>query len=316
MGEWVNRCAGPLTAKPQSCRIGVTLLGSPDDLGVRLNGGRAGAKSGPSAIRKHLFKMTPPVDYDWERSVELFDGGDTPVSTDILKTHADAKSRARQFAQRSHALILLGGGHDFAAPHFTGFLEGWIARGGPVPRPGLINIDPHLDVRELKDGRPTSGTPFREILEGPYLAGKNFVQFGYRRNRNARAHLRYCQEREVNLISYEAIRAHKSAVSSAFERALSRLQRRCTVVGITLDMDCCPDTEGTSAAPVVGFSAEELCTFTAIAGGAAKVAYFEIAEVAPTLETGDRSARIAAEVIYNFLDARARSFKKRHTARS
>ena len=41
---------------------------------------------------------------------------------------------------------------------------------------GLVNIDAHLDVREIINGRITSGTPFRRLLENGIIKGENFVE--------------------------------------------------------------------------------------------------------------------------------------------
>lgn len=295
----------------------IVILGSPDDLGVRLNGGRPGASQGPGAIRKHLYKMTPPLDGEWS-SISLVDGGDTEVSTEIRQTHAHARERARAFSAKSD-VILLGGGHDFAAPHFIGFVDGMRERGGEIPQAGLVNIDPHLDVREFENDRPHSGTPFREILDSKSLLGQNLIQFGFRRNRNAKQHLQYCLTRGVACFPFEDMR--KKQIPGLFSRILGTLAQRTSTIAITIDMDSCKDAEGTSAAPVVGFSTEELCEIGELAGRHPKVNYFEIAEVAPPLDFSDRSARIAAEIIYAYLWGRsnrasAKASRKRPVHRS
>jgi arginase family enzyme len=65
-------------------------------------------------------------------------------------------------------------------------------------------------------------------------------------------------------------------------------------------MDACNELEGVSAAPVLGFTAWELCQFAFLAGSNPKIGYLELAEVAPSLDPTGRGARIAAEVIYYF----------------
>jgi arginase family enzyme len=71
-------------------------------------------------------------------------------------------------------------------------------------------------------------------------------------------------------------------------------------------MDSCRDCEGTSAAQVIGFSADELCVFASMAGANPRVFFLEIAEVAPALDISDRASRIASEIIFAFMVARAR----------
>jgi len=74
---------------------------------------------------------------------------------------------------------------------------------------------------------------------------------------------------------------------------------------VTMDIDSCESAEGSSAAPVLGFTGTELYFIAKVAGLNKKVQYFEICEVAPDLDPTERSSRIAAEILFAFLEARA-----------
>ncbi len=299
LGEWVTPLL-PTELPPRSKKHSVALLGCPDDLGVTRNRGRAGAKDGPRAIRQHLYKMTLPMDFAMERHLDLYDAGDIIPSGDILETHRRAEKLAFELAATGSTVVLLGGGHDFAAPGFKGTAEG---AKGSAPKRALLNVDPHLDVRPLENELPHSGTPFRLLLDGKTVPPKRFAQFGARANRNARSHYEYCRRLGVRVLTLDAIRA-KNAVTF-FQATLRSISTGATFVGVTLDMDSCSAGEGTSAAPTVGFSAEELCVFAEAAGKKTAVRYFELAEVAPPLDVSERIARVAAEALYAFLRARA-----------
>jgi len=301
LGEWVR----PISEipKPES-KENFVLLGTPDDTGVVRNLGRAGAKDGPDSIRKHLYKMALPMDLKWEEKIALLDAGNTKVSQSISETHAEAQQLSRQVSSSGASLITLGGGHDVAAPHILGFVEGRRVL-NPREKVGLINIDPHLDVRELENGLPHSGTPFRQILDSGAIEGEDFVEFGARSNRNSRNHFDYVKKRNVLVMTWESLRMRSEPISEAFKHQLDRLARTHHSLAITLDMDSCSEAEGMSAAPVIGFSAAELYTLATLAGSEPKVRFFEIAEVAPPLDPSERSSRIAAELIYAFLRSRA-----------
>ncbi|MHA1463306.1 MAG: arginase family protein, partial [Candidatus Heimdallarchaeota archaeon] len=58
---------------------------------------------------------------------------------------------------------------------------------------GLINIDAHLDVREVINGKITSGTPFRRVLDNGIVKGENFVEIGIRDFTNARKYRHYLE---------------------------------------------------------------------------------------------------------------------------
>ncbi len=283
----------------------IILYGCPDDAGIIRNRGREGAKAAPDSIRKHLYKMTAPMHFDWSKTISLFDAGNIEVGKAIDATHAKAFSMAEKYATRKSTLIALGGGHDFAAPNFLGFLAG-----RKPQKPGLINVDPHLDVRELEENLPHSGTPFRQILESKKLNPKNFVQFGIRSNRNAKSHYEWCKKQKVQIQTWDQIREKTLPPQKQFQKILAQLCKSCDVVGLTIDMDSCESVEGVSAAPVLGWTATELYFFAKLAGLQENIQYFEICEVSPKLDAFERSSRVAAELIFAFLEARASVLKK------
>ena len=300
LGDWAKPVRVPVPSDNETQWI--IVWGCPDDLGVTSNRGRAGAKAGPDSIRKHLYRMTPPMDFQWEDAVALGDLGNLVPSTKILETQMRCQAVCEKLGESKVTLLAFGGGHDFAAPNFLGFISGL----GQNESAALINIDPHLDVRPLENGLPHSGTPFRQILDSKKIDPKKFVHFGTRANRNARDHFQYCIRNGVKIQTLEALRASAAPISKQFENALKGLARKSNVVAVTIDMDGCPQAEGTSAAPVIGFSAQELVDFATLAGLNKKVRYFELAEVAPPLDPTERSSRIAAEVAFAFISARAR----------
>jgi len=309
LGEWVNASAliPTVISRPRKKnRENIVIWGCPDDTGVLLNRGRAGAKGGPDSIRKHLYKMTPPMDFRWEDKIQLWDYGNLVPTENLNETHRHCRQIAAAIIATGATLIVLGGGHDFAAPNFSGFVEGFPLRGGKEKRSfGLINVDPHLDVRERENGLPHSGTPFREILDSKILKGENLIQFGTRANRNARIHYEYCRQKKVTVLPLENLRENAKPITQQFELAMNRLSRQVAFPAVTFDMDSCSEAEGVSAAPVLGFTAYELCKMAETAGQTAALRYFEIAEVAPALDNAERSSRIAAEMVFAFLRARA-----------
>jgi formimidoylglutamase len=276
----------------------IALLGAPDDLGVRLNRGRPGAKDGPDAVRDSFYKFAVPDDSNFEK-IRLLDAGNIPICDDILKNHAQAFSASESVCASGSALIAIGGGHDYAAPHLLGAFSG-LQQISRNHRFGIINVDPHLDVRPLENNLPHSGTPFRQILESGKVKGENLVEFGARTGRNSKDHFKYCKSKKVKVVGFEQIRRSTNATLK-FNSHLNSLGRTTDHVGVTIDLDSCCEVDGASAAAVVGFSAWELCQFAYLAGTHKKVSILELAELAPSLDASGRSARIAAEVAFHFL---------------
>ncbi len=294
LGQWVQT-----EFVEKSLKQTATIYGCPDDIGVQRNRGRPGASGGPSGIRKHFYKIAMPIDPHWEKHLLLLDIGNIEVTGSIADNHAAAYHAAFEIARHGQCVIPLGGGHDYVAPNFSGFAAGYREKHGKNKRLGLINIDPHLDVRPLENEMPHSGTGFRQIVDNQVINGSDFTEFGARSGRNAREHFTYCEKKKIRVLLYDIVR--RKDVTKVFQQELTRLTKSCDAVGISVDMDACCDGEGVSAPAVLGFNAWEMCQFAFIAGKNPKVKYFEIAEVAPALETTDRTARVAAEVIFYFL---------------
>lgn len=300
VGEWV-RAIDSTDAIIREKREAIVIYGCPDDKGVLINRGRAGAKEGPDAIRKHFYKMALPMDLEWEKRITLYDLGNLIPSDDILETHRRASAFAESIAGAGATVIALGGGHDFGAPNFLGFAQGSKSN----RKLGLINVDPHLDVRPLENDRPHSGTPFRQILESKRLARGQFVEFGARASRNARSHFAYAKKNGVKILTLESILRKAPTPARQFASELTALSKKSSQCGVTFDMDACADGEGVSAAPVIGFSAWQMHEMAYAAGKNRKVKFLEFAEVAPPLDPVERTSRIAAELIYAFLRGRA-----------
>ena len=274
------------------------MLGSPDDTGVIANRGRPGAKAGPDAVRTALYKFAWPLSKNFEKH-RFFDVGNIQISKQILETHERAFDASSTISSSGATLIAVGGGHDFAAPHILGCFSG-IKSATKASKFGVINVDPHLDVREFENNLPHSGTPFRQIIESGIVKGSNLIQFGARDGRNARSHFAFCKSHKIPVLEFGAIRQKGDAVKQ-FKAALSRLTKTCDKIALTIDMDSCADIEGVSAAPVIGFSAWELCQFARAAGANKKIAMIELAEIAPELDSSGRAARIGAEVLFHFI---------------
>jgi formiminoglutamase len=303
LGDFVKPVGQLPPLQQKAAKEIVAIIGFPDDEGVTRNRGRAGAKGGPDGIRKHLYKLCPPMDFDWEKSLEVFDVGNLVPSSPITDTHDRAQESVRALAERGSTVIALGGGHDFAAPTCLGAAEGFQKFLGKKSAVGLINIDPHLDVRPLEANLPHSGTPFRVILEKKVL--KSLSAFGIRTNRNARDHYQYAVDNGMKIFTLDTLRLGKKSVESAFDTEIKRLAKTSAILGVTLDLDSCFEAEGSSAAPVLGFSTWEICRFAYRAGLEPKVKWFELAEAAPSLDPTERIGRIAAEAIFYFLLGRA-----------
>lgn len=295
--------------------VGVTtklcLVGVPDDLGVHLNRGRRGAAGGPAAIRRELYKMTPPMDAGDKSAVidpgVFSDAGDAVCGPDIQVNHRNAQTLCELALNASLAVLALGGGNDFSAPHARALREVCAAQKDAAGTIGIITVDPHLDVRERENDLPHSGTPYRDLVEGSVIDPRNLIEFGTRKNRNAAAHYQWARERGIQIREFGELRRaeHQGLrMADAFAQDLERLVTRCDAVMVSIDLDSCRGISGVSAPGAIGFSPEELCEMAALAGRHKKVRLFEIVECAPELDPSGMTAKVAAEITRSFMDAR------------
>ena len=157
LGERIERVAefrrtpGPLRS--------VVFLGYADDRAVVNGRGRGGAAQGHAVLRGLLSRRTPGDQGQLDR-LALRDLGDaTPELGSIEDVHAALEEAAAAALAQGACVVLLGGGHDGAYASHSALLR---AVAGAV---AAINVDAHLDVRPLRDGLITSGTPFRRLAE-------------------------------------------------------------------------------------------------------------------------------------------------------
>jgi formiminoglutamase len=156
------------------------LIGFPQDEGVRRNGGRPGAARVPAEIRRCLYRL-PPFDPAVEVEVGrgLLDLGDVSIHGDLEQSQQALAAVVAAVLAAGSVPIVLGGGHETANGHYLG--------PGEAGRPaGIVNLDAHLDVRPLLEGRGHSGSLFRQALEHPVCPLGRGVTSAWERSRSAR----------------------------------------------------------------------------------------------------------------------------------
>jgi formiminoglutamase len=286
------------SGEPAALRPGrPVLLGFPCDEGVRRNGGRAGAAGAPRAIRHWLYRLTPR---DLASGADL--GALRPLDLGDVRAGADLEQAQRHLGEVVGAVlsagavpVVLGGGHETAYGHYLGYLAAGKA-------PGVINLDAHLDVRPLREGRGHSGSPFRQMLEHPRapLPGERYVCLGAQPFATARAHLAYLRDRGGEVVWRAEV---EGRLGEHFLRRRERLAAGGCPVYVSLDADVvrAADVPGVSAPNPLGLGGAEVAECLRLAGASGGVASLDLAEVNPALDPGGLSARWAALALWHFL---------------
>jgi formiminoglutamase len=259
---------------------GLVICGYPSDEGIILNQGRAGAKEGPLAIRRALYRMAYR-----NSKTPIYDIGDFHFSSDLVTEH-QVLQRRLQMIPDHHLLVSLGGGHDFAYPDGGSFLK---RCENSSMRPLIINVDAHLDVREFQ-GVPHSGTPFFRLLED--FSNFDLIQFGILPQSNSSEHESYCLKKGVQIFYYSE------------RHDLDRLQSligqdRPCFLSVDIDAFSSAIAPGSSAAQPLGLLWSDFEKLWQVLSSRVSLRHLGLYEVSPPLDRDEQTAKLAASLIYH-----------------
>jgi formiminoglutamase len=285
----VSTPPGPISDAANAGRV-VAMIGHADDRAVVNGRGRPGAAQGPSELRRHLSRLTPGGDAELAR-ISIHDLGDATADLgSVEEVHAAIEDAAHEVLRTGGCVLLLGGGHDGAYASHSALLR---ATTGAVH---AVNVDAHLDVRPLRDGLITSGTPFRRLAErwGDRYA---LVELGIQPQHNALAHREWAAARGITIRPLDQIRGK---VADAFAASL---RGTAEAVAVSLDLDAveAATAPGVSAPCPDGLTAAELYACARLAGRDRRVRVLDVMELAPALDVDGRTARLGAAAIWHFL---------------
>jgi formiminoglutamase len=270
---------------------GVALIGYADDRAIANGRGRGGAADGPTEARRFLNRLTPGDRGELER-LPIFDLGDAADrAASIEELHAAVEDAALEALRAGACVVLLGGGHDGAYASHSALLR------AVTGRVGAVNVDAHLDVRPLRDGQITSGTPFRRLAER-WGSRYGLVELGVQPQHNARVHRAFCEERGFAIVTLA--QARETGVPEAFARAL-RQEGEALAVSLDLDAVQAGSAPGVSAPCPDGLSAADLLACARLAGRDARVRVLDVMELSPPHDVDGRTARLAAAAVWSFL---------------
>jgi formiminoglutamase len=287
LGERIERASDLRRAQAAAT---VALIGYADDRAVANGRGRPGAAQGPAELRRFLSRLTPGDRGQLDRLV-LRDLGDAaPELGGVEQVHAAIEEVALAALTAGACVVLLGGGHDGAYASHSALLR---AVSGPV---ASVNVDAHLDVRPLRDGLITSGTPFRRLAErwGERYA---LTELGVQPQHNARAHREWAAARGFAVLALDEVRGR---VPAAFAEAL-RMPGEALAVSLDLDAVEASTAPGVSAPCPDGLTAADLYACARLAGQEPRVRVLDVMELSPALDADGRTARLGAAAIWHFL---------------
>ncbi|MBM4052202.1 MAG: formimidoylglutamase [Planctomycetes bacterium] len=272
----------------------VVIIGYAVDAGVRRNKGRSGAAEGPTTLRRACSNLPCPA-----HPIALADGGDVVADGDgVLGAQEELARRVSSAQARGARTLVFGGGHDVAFGHWLGLAT----HDGSTPRDGVtasVNLDAHLDNRPVPAEGPNSGTSYSQMQSWCSAHGRSFaaLALGIQRASNTAALLARAQEQGY------AWQGPASLAPDRIDASLAAIARHDRV-HLTVDLDCfaAAYAPGVSAPTPLGVgpeAAESIRRCIALC----RVCGADLAELAPALDPDGRTARLAAALAFEIVDA-------------
>ena len=260
------------------------------DEGVKRNKGRIGAKDAPDVIRKNMsnFPVISP-----EFSLKDF-GNITCENGNLEGAQNELAKKVAEVLKKSGKSFVLGGGHEVTYAHYSG-----IRKAFPQSKVGIINIDAHFDNREPQAGiGASSGTGFWQIAQEGEI---NSLHIGIQKNSNTLKLFDTAHQYGMKyILADELFFENLPAVYTRIDELISA----CDVLYLTVCMDVfnVAIAPGVSAAAYNGIFADAafMHYFRHILRSE-KLRAFDIAEENPSLDLENRTAKLAASLLNEWL---------------
>lgn len=261
----------------------VALIGFACEAGVIRNKGRAGAAQGPDAIRAALANMAAPAG-----GVGFTDLGNVAVTgEDPGPGQSLLGAQIAQALAAHDRVVVLGGGHETAFGSWQG-----LRAARPDARIGIINLDAHLDIRQIGPAGPSSGTPFAQIRAAD-AQGFDYLVLGLAPEGNTQALLDRAAAWGVGIVPDSALQTGPEAAHDA----IAQICARNDAIYLSIDLDVLPGgaMPGVSAPAARGVPLHVIEALMAqIARMAPALPLIDLVELSPPNDPSGLSARVAA----------------------
>ncbi|UYQ91503.1 formimidoylglutamase [Chitinophaga horti] len=275
----------------QASQQGIVLLGFASDEGVRRNKGRVGAAQGPLVLRRSCASF--PVHFEGHL---LIDGGDINCANQDLSGAQQALATAvKSIIAAGYLPLLIGGGHEITYGHASGIYDSF-----QQEEIGLVNFDAHFDLRVPGPEGASSGTGFWQLAEDCRQTARSFhyLALGIQQNSNTRRLFDTADSLGVMHLPGEYFHVLKR---ESLLRNIHLFLDGVDKVYLTtcLDVFAAAFAPGVSATAYNGIQPDALfleCYREILYSG--KLAGVDIAELNPSFDFDNRTAKLAASIVF------------------
>ncbi len=262
---------------------GFGMLGFESDEGVKRNQGRVGAKNGPDEIRKALCNLAVHVD------LNIFDTGNVCVEGENLESgQKELSDLTGTLLNNDLFPILMGGGHEITYGHVKGVYD-FV---GTTKRIGVINFDPHFDLRSYADGSH-SGSWARQLFDE--YSNFSYFPIGINEAVNVQPMFELMQKGHQSFISMDELLGEpKEELIAQVTWFIDSVDYIC----LTLDLDVFTAgvAPGVSAVNPYGALPHHIKPLMKEIVKSSKTLSFDVAEMNPEFDDG-RTAKLAGHFI-------------------
>ncbi|MFC7439896.1 agmatinase family protein [Laceyella putida] len=260
----------------------------------------SGASMTPNALREWFVGMTT---YDMDHDVDLQelkarDLGDVQMHvTDLPRCHRNIEQGLTEIYEAMPHLfpIIAGGDHSITCPSVKAFKKKF---SGKV---GMVQLDSHMDVRNLEDGGPSNGTPIRGLIESGTVEGRHIAQIGLHSFANSKPYREYALSQGIT--QFTAGQVAREGIKPLVEQALAVAGNGTDAIYVTVDMDVLDQAfaPGVPAMVAAGMTSWQLLEAVFLLGQHPRVQGFDIVCVDPVQDPRRTTVRMTLHAILTFL---------------
>lgn len=283
------------------------LLGIPEDIGVRANGGIGGAHSAWTSALQSIVNIQSTTAFNGEELLILgaFDCNDWMEQSQamnlaqlrelVAKIDEEVYPVIQSIIEAGKIPIVIGGGHNNSFPLLK---AASLAFGESV---NSINLDAHSDYR-IREGRH-SGNGFRYAKAEKYL--DKYAMVGLHENYNSEPIINDLRtDDSIHFSYFEDIFIQQNIdFKQAILQAINFTDGQPT--GIELDLDCIENVLSSAATPT-GISTLQARQYVAMVADKSNCAYLHICEGATQLANGkidNNTGKLIAYLVSDFIKA-------------
>lgn len=281
-----------------TARKAIAILGFACDEGVRRNKGRLGASAAPSVLRSVCANFPA---HSLTKGA-LVDVGDCVCEgTQLEEAQGELADAVAQLVQLGYRPMVFGGGHEVMYGHFRGLRKAF-----PDQKIGIINFDAHFDIREPDPAvGASSGTGFWQLAQEE--SDFHYLALGIQTNSNTQRLFATAKRYGVkHLLADDFYPENIMFILHTIATFMARVDK--VYLTICMDVFAAPYAPGVSALAYNGLVPSDRTFRRALQAiiSSPKLVSADIAELNPRLDIDNRTARLAASLVFEIVNAGAK----------